>query len=144
MARNPDKIRCAVPGCRNWAMRSLEGDERCRRCRIHRDVDLSRRGIGTKRRSRRQRGVGAPPGNLNELRHGAHAHLLPAPDFERLVATAIEQPADFPLQIGLAARSIQAPKPTRAMASRMSTSRSAVGIWISMSCCSLTPAPIRD
>jgi len=90
MPRNPDKVRCAVPGCRNWAMRGHA------RCRAHRDAELG------------PRGAGAPPGNLNALQHGAYARPLPAPDFERLVAAVIEQPDDLPLHIGLAVRSIQA------------------------------------
>jgi hypothetical protein len=90
MPRNPDKTRCAIPGCRNWAMRDRA------RCRAHRDAELG------------PRGAGAPPGNLNALRHGVYARPLPAPDFERLVAEVIEQPDDLPLRIALAIRAIQA------------------------------------
>ncbi len=88
MPRNPAKTRCTIPGCRNWAMR----DHDC--CRAHRDE------LGP-------RGAGPPPGNLNALKHGAHAHPLPVPEFERLVETAVEQSQDLPFQVGLAFHAIQ-------------------------------------
>jgi len=90
MPRNPDKKHCEVPGCRAWAMRGHT------RCRAHRDAELG------------SRGAGAPPGNLNALKHGHHAHPLPPPNLEDLARRILEQPDDAPLQIGLAAQSVHA------------------------------------
>lgn len=88
MPRNPDKTRCTIPGCRNWAMRNHD------HCRAHRDE------LGPS-------GAGPPPGNLNALKLGAHAHPLPTPELERLAEIAIGQPQDLPLQLGLVLQAIQ-------------------------------------
>ncbi len=88
MPPNPDKKRCAVPDCRAWAMRGQA------RCRSHRDAELG------------SRGAGAPPNNLNALKHGRHSRPLPLPDLECLAAAIIEQPDDLPDRVGLAARAI--------------------------------------
>ena len=90
MPRNPNKTHCTYPGCRNWAMRGHT------LCRAHRDAELG------------PRGAGAPAGNLNALKHGRHAHPLPPPDLENLALCTVEQPAEFPLQLGRVAQSIQA------------------------------------
>jgi hypothetical protein len=81
MPRNPDKTRCAVPGCRNWAMRGAD------RCRSHRDRELG------------PRGGGAPPGNLNALLHGRHAHPLPSRDLQALAGRLQSSPEQFPAQL---------------------------------------------
>jgi hypothetical protein len=90
MPRNPNKTPCQAPRCRAWAMRGGT------RCRAHRDDKLG------------PRGAGAPPGNLNALKHGRHSHPLPQPDLERLAGHVLEQPDDLPFQVGLAAQSLQA------------------------------------
>jgi len=90
MPRNPNKTHCTYPGCPNWAMHGHT------LCRAHRDAELG------------PRGAGAPQGNLNALKHGRHAHPLPPPDLENLALCTVEQPEQFPLQLGLAAQSIQA------------------------------------
>ncbi len=89
MPRNPDKRRCEVPGCRAWAMRGHT------RCRAHRDAELG------------PRGAGAPPGNLNALKHGRYSHPLPPPDLERLADRLVQRPQDLPYRVGLAARAVQ-------------------------------------
>jgi hypothetical protein len=66
------------------------------RCRAHRDAELG------------SRGAGPPPNNLNALKHGRHSHPLPLPDLAHLASHIATRPADLPLQIGLAARSLQA------------------------------------
>jgi len=90
MSRNPHKTHCHVPTCRAWAMRGHTY------CRAHRDPELG------------PRPAGAPCGNLNALRHGHFSHPLPPPDLEHLASLLVEQPADLPLQLGLAAQSVQA------------------------------------
>ena len=89
MPRNPDKKRCEVPGCRAWAMRGHT------RCRAHRDAE------------RGPRGAGAPPGNLNALKHGRYSQPLPPLDLERLADHLVEHPEGLPYRVGLAAHSIQ-------------------------------------
>ena len=89
MPRNRNKTRCAVPECRNWAMR----DHTC--CRSHRDSELG------------ERGGGAPPRNLHALKTGAHANPLPPSEFADLVAAIVAAPDDLPFQIGLVVRDIQ-------------------------------------
>ena len=90
MPRNPDKTRCTVPGCRNWAMLGHT------RCRAHDCAELG------------PQGAGAPLGNLNALSGGAHAPPHPPHQFERLVAAVIDQPEDLAYQVGLAVHDIQA------------------------------------
>jgi hypothetical protein len=90
MPPNPDKKRCAVSGCRAWAMRGHT------LCRPHRDAELG------------PRGAGAPSNNLNALKHGRHSHPLPLPDLESLAAAIMDQPEDVPYQVGLVAQSIHA------------------------------------
>lgn len=90
MPRNPDKTRCTVPGCGNWAMLGHT------RCRAHNCAELG------------PQGAGAPLDNLNALSGGAHAHPLPPHEFERLVAAVIDQPEDLAFQVGLAVHDIQA------------------------------------
>ena len=89
MPRNPHKTHCQVPGCRAWAMH----DYTC--CRAHRDAELG------------PRGAGAPPANLNALKHGHYSHPLPLPDLEHLADHLVERPDDLPLRIGLAVQSLQ-------------------------------------
>jgi hypothetical protein len=64
------------------------------RCRAHRDDELG------------PRGAGAPPGNLNALKHGRHSRPLPQPDLERLADRILKGPDDLPFQVGLAAQSL--------------------------------------
>ena len=94
MPRNPDKARCVVPGCRNWAMRDHE------RCRAHRIVPRQAR--------EGSHGAGAPMDNLNALKHGTSAHPLPPSELTSLIAAILADPDDLPLQIGLAVCSIHA------------------------------------
>jgi len=69
------------------------------RCRVHRDDELG------------PRGAGAPPGNLNALKHGHHSHPLSQPDLERLADQVLQSPDDLPYQVGLAAQSLHARAP---------------------------------
>lgn len=89
MPRNPDKTRCTVLGCRNWAMLGHT------RCRAHRCTELG------------PQGAGAPIDNLNALSKGTHAHPLPPPEFEHLVAAVTDQPEALAYQVGLAVHDIQ-------------------------------------
>jgi hypothetical protein len=90
MPRNPRKTRCQVPGCKAWAMRGHT------LCRVHRDPELD------------PRGAGAPPGNLNALRHGAHSHPLSAAELSDLAQRIVEAEDDLPYQVGMVVQSIQA------------------------------------
>jgi len=88
--RNSSKARCAVPGCKSWAMRGHT------HCRTHRDRELG------------PRHGGGQPGNLNALRHARSSGGLPEPELDRLVAAAIDnQGQDLALQVGLAIQAIQ-------------------------------------
>lgn len=91
MPRNPSKTRCAVPGCRAWAMRGRT------RCRAHLHAELS------------PRGAGAPRGNLNALKNARYSDGLAEPDLDRLVAaaTAAGRAGDFAYQFGLAVRALE-------------------------------------
>ena len=89
MPRNPAKTRCQVPGCRNWAMRGHT------RCRSHRDHELGRRGGG------------APPGNLNALKSGRHAHPVSLPALDLLAGQIVDRPEQLPDHIAGIVRSIQ-------------------------------------
>jgi len=82
MPKNSEKTHCQIPGCRSWAMRGHT------RCRAHRDAELG------------PRGAGAPPGNLNALRHAAYSQPLSKTDLHRLAAQIFTAPADLPLHIG--------------------------------------------
>jgi hypothetical protein len=90
MPRNPDKTRCTIPGCGNWAMLGRT------RCRAHLCDELG------------PQGAGAPLGNLNALIGGAHARPLPPHEFERLADAVANQPEDLAYQFGLAVHDIQA------------------------------------
>ena len=87
--RNPSKARCAVPGCRAWAMRGHT------HCRTHRDRELGPRHGGGQR------------GNLNALSHAGYSDGLPEPDLDRLAAAADAGGEDLAFQLGLAVRAIQ-------------------------------------
>ena len=89
MPRNPNKTRCEVPRCRAWAMRGHT------RCRAHRDDELG------------PRDTGAPPGNLNALKHGHHSHPLPPSDLASLAHHIVQQPDDLPSQISFTAQRLQ-------------------------------------
>lgn len=98
MPRNPDKQRCSVPGCSNWAMRldpagsggqprpdrqaeGIPSAERLGRlCRSHSDALLG------------PRGAGAPRGNLNALSRGDHAQVLTPSDLRELAHQMIHRP----------------------------------------------------
>jgi hypothetical protein len=99
MPRNPNKARCQVPGCRNWAMRGHS------RCRAHRDHELG------------PRPVGAPAGNLNALKTGQHAHPLPQPALDDLARQLVDEPHLFPYHLGLTAQSLydRTPDPQQAL-----------------------------
>ena len=88
MPRNPDKARCIVPGCRNWAMRGHD------RCRPHRDAE------------RGPRGAGAPLANLNALRTGEHSQPLSLPERKQLIAAIMADPDALPLHLARAVGSI--------------------------------------
>ena len=98
MPLNPNKKRCAVSGCNAWAMRGHT------HCRAHRDAEPGSR----RQRGAGARGAGAPPNNLNALRHGRYSHPLPDLDLQRLAAGIVEQPDDLPYRVGLAVQSIHA------------------------------------
>jgi hypothetical protein len=88
MPRNPNKAPCQASGCHNWAMRGHT------HCRSHRDRELGpRRG-------------GAPPGNLNALRTGDHAHPLSPSDLRDLADQLIRQPDHLPEHLSLVAHSL--------------------------------------
>ncbi|UCC63907.1 MAG: hypothetical protein JSV36_02270 [Anaerolineae bacterium] len=89
MPRNPNATRCTVPGCKAWAMRGHS------RCRAHRDAELG------------PRGAGAPPANLNALRHGAHSHPLSSADLGALARHIVDEPDDLAYWVGLALYDIQ-------------------------------------
>jgi hypothetical protein len=65
------------------------------RCRSHRDRELGRRGGG------------APPGNLNALKSGRHAHPVSLPALELLAGQIVDQPDLLPDHIAAIVRSIQ-------------------------------------
>jgi hypothetical protein len=65
-------------------------------CRAHRDAELG------------PRGAGAPPGNLNALKHGRYSHPFSRSDLESLAAALIERPSDLFSHLDLAIQSIQA------------------------------------
>jgi hypothetical protein len=90
MPRNPNKLPCRVPGCHSWAMRGHT------RCRAHRDAELG------------PRGGGGPPGNLNALRTGRDAHLLPSGDLARLAHQLISDPEHLSLHLQPAIDAIHA------------------------------------
>ena len=100
MPRNPNKSRCQVPGCRNWAMRGQA------HCRSHRDRELG------------PRGGGAPPGNLNALKTGEHAHPLSPTDLTQLAEQIVREPDSLPAILGSIVRSIhdRAPDPYSGLA----------------------------
>ena len=90
MPRNPHKTRCQTPGCKAWAMRGHT------LCRVPRDPELG------------PRGAGAPPGNLNALRHGAHSYPLSAAQLNDLAQRIVDAPGDLPLHVGHVVQAIQA------------------------------------
>lgn len=89
MPCNPNKARCAVPGCGSWAMRDHV------LCRAHRNAEL---GPGA---------AGAPKRNLNALKDGALAHPISVPDLDRLVEVLVTRPQDLAYEFGLVAHDIQ-------------------------------------
>jgi hypothetical protein len=88
MPRNPNKARCQVPGCRNWAMRGQT------RCRPHRDAELG------------PRGGGAPRGNLNALKTGQFTHPVAGADLHRLAAQLARDPDRLPEHLAGVAHAI--------------------------------------
>jgi hypothetical protein len=78
MPRNPSKTPCAIPGCRNWAMRGHLY------CRSHRNAEL---GSG---------GAGAPAGNLNALKTGRRAHPLNPAQLAAQSNDLLDQPDALP------------------------------------------------
>jgi hypothetical protein len=90
MARNPNKARCQVPGCRNWAMRGHT------HCRSHRDAELG------------PRGAGAPAANLNALKTGQHAHPFDPASPDHLTRQLASDPQQLPAYLERAIASIHA------------------------------------
>jgi hypothetical protein len=66
------------------------------RCRAHRDAELG------------PRGVGAPFGNLNALKHGRYSHPFSSSDLESLATALVERSGDLSSHLHLAIQSIQA------------------------------------
>jgi hypothetical protein len=64
------------------------------RCRSHRDRELG------------PRGGGAPPGNLNALKTGEHAHPLSPNDLRLVASQVVRQPHQLPDHLDLIVRSI--------------------------------------
>jgi len=75
-----------------------------KRCRSHRAAPRRRRGRDAELGPR---GAGAPPGNLNALKHGRYSHPLLLSDLDRMAVAIVQQPDDLALQIGQAILSIQ-------------------------------------
>ena len=100
MPRNANKRRCQVPGCRSWAMRNHT------HCRPHRDLELG------------PRGAGAPPGNLNAVRTGQHAHPISPDQRDRLVQAILSMPEQLPQYLAEAIEDIhqRCPDPVKALA----------------------------
>ena len=90
MPRNPNKTPCHSPGCKAWAMRGHT------LCRVHRDAELG------------PRGAGAPAGNLNALRTGAHSHPLSPAELDDLARHIVDDPPGLPVRLGQALQAIQA------------------------------------
>lgn len=82
--------RCHIPGCRAYAMRGHTV------CRAHRDHELG------------PRGAGAPPGNLNALKHGRHSQPLPLSALVSIADRIIDQPGDIHAALHPAVQSILA------------------------------------
>jgi hypothetical protein len=85
MPRNPDKIRCAVPGCHAWAIRGSDPP----RCSPHRGQSGPEPGPG----------VGAPPGNQNHLVHGFYATVLHPEELAGLTTYAADATLDAEIVI---------------------------------------------
>ena len=77
MPRNPNKRRCQSPACRNWAMRGRF------LCRSHLHHALG------------PQGAGAPSGNLNAYRTGAHINPLSKIQIKRLAHQLAQNPDHF-------------------------------------------------
>jgi hypothetical protein len=75
-------------------------------CRSHRDRELG------------PRGGGAPPGNLNALKTGDHAHPLPPTELAELAAQIVRDPDTLPAILDGVVRSvhIRAPDPYSGLA----------------------------
>ena len=87
--RNQNKNPCQLPNCRNYAMRGHT------HCRSHRDHELG------------ARGGGAPPGNLNAVKSGRHAHPLPPADLRHWAHQLTGYPQLLPKWLGQVADSLQ-------------------------------------
>ena len=89
MPRNRNKTPCQVPNCRNYAMRGHT------HCRSHRDHELG------------NRGGGAPPGNLNAINTGRHAHPVSPTDLQQGAHQLTIQPELLTKWLGQAVDSVQ-------------------------------------
>jgi len=89
MPRNPKKTRCQVSYCRAWAMRGHT------RCRSHRDHELG------------PRNAGAPPRNLNAIKHGGYSFVLPSEQRLLLAEQILRQPDDLISHLGPIIQSLQ-------------------------------------
>lgn len=89
MPKNPNKTRCQVPDCRAWAMRGHT------RCRSHRDHELG------------LRSAGAPPRNLNAIKHGGYSFVLPSEQRLLLAERILRQPDDLICHLGPIIQSVQ-------------------------------------
>ena len=77
MPRNPNKRHCQTPNCKNWAMRGRF------LCRSHLNHTLG------------PTGAGAPAGNLNAYKTGAHINPLSKTQIKRLAHQLAENPDHF-------------------------------------------------
>ena len=77
MPRNPNKKPCLKPNCRNYAMRGRG------LCRSHLDPILGRRGAG------------APKGNLNAFKTGAHSRPLSRSNLITLAYQIVDDPDNY-------------------------------------------------
>jgi hypothetical protein len=94
--RNPNKIRCSVPGCRAWAMRG-SNPPRCSPHRNHLDLEgLGPPDPGAPANSAlaKQPRPGAPPGNQNRLIHGFYARPRQLPDQQGRDPYAVDNSLD--------------------------------------------------
>lgn len=89
MPRNPKKTRCQVSYCRAWAMRGHT------HCRSHRDGELG------------LRNAGAPPRNLNAVKHAGYSSVLPAAQRLLLAEQIIRRPDDLISHLGPVIHSLQ-------------------------------------
>ena len=74
MPRNPNKKKCQIPGCRNWAMRGHN------HCRPHLDQFLG------------PRGAGAPENNVNAVKTAKNAAPFSTPQINQIALQITQNP----------------------------------------------------